>query len=63
METNSKKQRQHFYRDSASGQWSMSEVELQRAPTVGEHNDAVLRADLELGDDDIGALRKNGILG
>jgi transposase len=26
METNSKKQRQHFYRDYASGQWSMSEV-------------------------------------
>ncbi len=25
METNPKKQRQHFYRDSASGQWSMSE--------------------------------------
>jgi hypothetical protein len=26
METNPKKQRQHFYRDYASGQWSMSEL-------------------------------------
>ncbi len=26
METHPKKQRQHFYRDYASGQWSMSEV-------------------------------------
>ena len=26
METNPKKQRQHFYRDYSSGQWSMSEV-------------------------------------
>ncbi|MBW2230788.1 MAG: helix-turn-helix domain-containing protein [Deltaproteobacteria bacterium] len=26
METNPRKQRQHFYRDYASGQWSMSEL-------------------------------------
>jgi transposase-like protein len=26
METNPKKQRQHFYRDYSSGQWSMSEL-------------------------------------
>jgi hypothetical protein len=26
METNAKKQRQQFYRDYASGQWSMSEL-------------------------------------
>jgi transposase len=26
METNPKKQRQHFYRDYTSGQWSMSEL-------------------------------------
>ena len=26
METDTKKQRQHFYRDSVSGQWSMSEL-------------------------------------
>ncbi len=26
METNPKKQRQHFYRDYASGQWSMSDA-------------------------------------
>jgi len=26
METDPKKQRQHFYRDYASGQWSMSEL-------------------------------------
>jgi hypothetical protein len=26
METNPKKQRHHFYRDYASGQWSMSEL-------------------------------------
>ena len=26
METNPKKQRQHFYRDYASGQWSMSKL-------------------------------------
>ncbi len=26
METDTKKQRQHFYRDYASGQWSMSEL-------------------------------------
>ncbi len=26
METNPKQQRQHFYRDYASGQWSMSEL-------------------------------------
>ena len=26
METNPKKQSQHFYRDYASGQWSMSEL-------------------------------------
>jgi transposase len=26
MDTNPKKQRQHFYRDYASGQWSMSEL-------------------------------------
>jgi putative transposase len=26
METNPKKQRQHFYRGYASGQWSMSEL-------------------------------------
>ena len=26
METDTKKQRQHFYRDDASGQWSMSEL-------------------------------------
>jgi hypothetical protein len=27
METDTKKQRQHFYRDYASGQWSMSELD------------------------------------
>ena len=36
METNPKKQRQHFYRDYASGQWSMSELcdryQISRAP-------------------------------
>ncbi len=26
METDTKKQRQHFYRDNASAQWSMSEL-------------------------------------
>jgi formyl-CoA transferase len=42
---------------------SRSAVELKRAPTVGEHSDEVLRADLGLGDDELGTLRKSGVLG
>jgi len=42
---------------------SRSEVAMQRAPTVGEHSDEVLRADLGLADDELAALREDGILG
>jgi formyl-CoA transferase len=42
---------------------SQSDVEFQRAPTVGEHSEEVLAEDLGLGDDELAALRNNGILG
>ena len=41
---------------------SGSEVPIQAAPLLGEHNDEVLREDLELSDDEIAALRRDGIL-
>jgi formyl-CoA transferase len=42
---------------------SASEVELERAPYLGEHSDEVLRRDLGLGDDALGALRAKGVIG
>jgi len=41
---------------------SESRVPLSRAPWVGEHSDEVLRADLGLSDDDLAALRNEGVL-
>ncbi len=37
METNPKKQRQHFYRDYASGQWSMSELCARHRTAESKH--------------------------
>ncbi len=42
---------------------SASHVELKRAPFLSEHGDEVLRADLGLSDEDLAALRGEGILG
>jgi len=42
---------------------SASEVELERAPYLGEHSEEVLRKDLGLADDALGALREKGIIG
>ena len=42
---------------------SESHVELKRAPLLAEHSDEVLRADLGLADEDLAALREEGILG
>jgi formyl-CoA transferase len=42
---------------------SASRVPLKRAPTLGEHGDEVLRADLDLGDTDLAGLRERGVLG
>ena len=42
---------------------SESQVEIQRAPYLGEHSDEVLRADLGLADDELLALREKGALG
>jgi crotonobetainyl-CoA:carnitine CoA-transferase CaiB-like acyl-CoA transferase len=42
---------------------SASDVPIRRAPYLGEHGREVLRADLELGDDEIEALRRDGVLG
>jgi hypothetical protein len=33
-----------------------------RMPWVGEHTDDVLRAELEIGDDELAALRKDGVI-
>ena len=41
---------------------SDSLVEMERAPYLGEHSNDVLGADLGLGDDDLSALREEGIL-
>jgi formyl-CoA transferase len=41
---------------------SGSEVPIQAAPLLGEHNDEVLREDLDLSDDELAALRRDGIL-
>ena len=45
METDTKKQRQHFYRDYASGQWSMSAVSARRN---AELKKLVAERDLEI---------------
>ncbi|MBW2384118.1 MAG: CoA transferase [Deltaproteobacteria bacterium] len=42
---------------------SESHVEIERAPYLGEHTDEVLRDELGLTDDELKALRENGILG
>lgn len=42
---------------------SESEVEIRRAPYLGEHGDEVLRADLSLSDGELEALRERGIVG
>ena len=42
---------------------SDSDVEMKRAPYLGEHSDEVMRADLGLSDDELGALRREGVLG
>jgi formyl-CoA transferase len=42
---------------------SESQVDMTRAPYIGEHNDEVLRADLGLSDDELLALRESEVLG
>jgi formyl-CoA transferase len=42
---------------------SESQVEIRRAPYLGEHGDEVLRADLGLSDEELRALRQKGALG
>jgi formyl-CoA transferase len=42
---------------------SASHVELTRAPYLGEHSDEVLRADLGLPEEELAALREDGVLG
>ncbi|RMF23091.1 MAG: formyl-CoA transferase [Deltaproteobacteria bacterium] len=42
---------------------SASEVELRRAPYLGEHSDEVLGADLGLDRDELAALRAEGVIG
>ncbi len=41
---------------------SASEVEMTRAPLLGEHSDEVLREELGLADEALAALRQNGVL-
>ena len=43
--------------------FSKSRVPIERAPLMGEHSDAVLAADLGLGEDDLAALHEAGVLG
>ena len=41
---------------------SAGDVEIVRAPLLGEHRDEVLSADLGLGPDELGSLREAGII-
>ncbi len=41
---------------------SQSHVEIKRAPYLGEHSDEVLRTDLGVGDEELRALRADGVL-
>ena len=41
---------------------SASQVEMTRAPYLGEHSEEVLREDLGLGNDEIGSLREDGVV-
>jgi hypothetical protein len=41
---------------------SAGDVEIVRAPLLGEHSDEVLSADLGLGPDELGSLREAGII-
>ncbi|MFP8881025.1 MAG: CoA transferase, partial [Myxococcota bacterium] len=42
---------------------SGSQVDMKRAPYIGEHSDEVLHADLGLSDDELLALRESEVLG